>query len=274
MDLTMNSQEKLNFCEMETLLFSACNLMNERPLTVRVFDEFTFHPLTVNQLLLARTGTSIASVDYSMGGNALERLEFREELENVWWNQFYSQVLPSLVPCSKWKDEFPNRMVGDIVLVHYPGINKAEYRLAKVSKVLPDEKGIVRTLEVLMRPRDKRVDGSVRYVHKDLEPLALPVQRTALIMPANEVLSLSASSTKPPGIHLTRNHSGADRITVGCTTIVGEPRFFPINSDLVCDSREGLFIPQSAFPCIPAFQLKNYDDYEEIKFFNSDLKLE
>ena len=274
MDLTINSQEKLNFCEMETLLFTACNAMNERPLTVRVFDESTFHPLTVNQLLLARTGTSIASVDYQAGGNAMERLEFREELENVWWNQFYSQVLPSLVPCQKWKDEYPNRMVGDIVLVHYPGIKKAEYRLAKVSKILPDQKGNVRTLEVLMRPRDKRVDGSVRYVHKDLEPLALPVQRTALIMPAAEVHSLCANPTKGAGIHLTRNHSGADRVTVGCTTIVGEPRYSTVDSDSNCDSREGLFIPLSALPCIPAFQLKSYDDYEEIKAYASDLKME
>ena len=71
-------------------------------------------------------------------------------------------------------------------MVHYPGLKKADYRLAKVSKVMPDDKGIVRTMEVLMRPRDKRTYGSRRYIHKDLEPMTVPVQRTALLMPSSE----------------------------------------------------------------------------------------
>ena len=107
-------------------------------------------------------------------------------METAWWSQFNSQVLPTLVPFTKWKKQFPNREVGDIVLVHYPGLKKVDYRLAKVSKVMPDDKGIVRTMEVLMRPRDKRTDGSRRYIHKDLEPMTVPVQRTALLMPSSE----------------------------------------------------------------------------------------
>ena len=195
--ITINSQDKLNFSELESVLMSAANAMNERPLTVRVHDEHTFHPLTVNQLLLGRTGTTIASQDYQAAGGSLERLQYREEVETVWWNQFNNQVLPTLVPFTKWKTQYPNREVGDIVLIHYPGLKKAEYRLAKVSKVMPDNQGSVRTMEVLMRPRDKRTDKSVRYTHKDLEPMTVPVQRTALLMPRSE------ASPNQPGITTT-----------------------------------------------------------------------
>ena len=108
-------------------------------------------------------------------------------METAWWNQFAAQVLSILVPFTKWKEEYPNREVGDIVFVHYPGLKKAEYRMAKVSKVMPDQHGRVWTVEVMMRPKDKRTDGSVRYTQKDLEPMTLPVQRTALLMPSAEV---------------------------------------------------------------------------------------
>ena len=191
LNVTINSQEKLNFSELESVLMSAANVMNERPLTVRVFDEHTFHPITVNQILLGRTRTTVSSQDYQAAGSPMERLQYREEVETAWWSQFNSQVLHTLVPFTKWKKQFPNREVGDIVLVHYPGLKKADYRLAKVSKVMPDDKGNVRTMEVLMRPRDKRTDGSRRYIHKDLEPMTVPVQRTALLMPSSEALQQS-----------------------------------------------------------------------------------
>ena len=115
LDATINSQEKLNVAELETFLMSAANMMNDRPFTVRVYDDHTFHPITVNQLLL--TTTNIASIDYSPAGKTQER--YREEVETVWWNQFSAQVLPTIVPFTRWKEEYPNREVGDIIFVHH-----------------------------------------------------------------------------------------------------------------------------------------------------------
>ena len=224
LDGTINSQDKLNFSELESALMSAANMMNERPLTVRVYDEHTFHPLTVNQLLLGRTTTTISAQDYQAAGSPLERLQYREEVETVWWNQFSIQVLPTLVPFTKWKEQYPNREVGDIVLIHYPGLKKSEYRLAKVSKVMPDTKGNVRTMEVLMRPRDKRTDKSIRYTHKDLEPMTVPVQRTALLMPCSEIPptqpALTSASTNLNRTNPTSNSNPS--LTLACgTTISG-----------------------------------------------------
>ena len=51
--------------------------------------------------------------------------------------------------------------LGDIVFVVYPGMKKAEYRLGKVVKLMPDRNGNVRTLEAALRPRDKRTDGKI-----------------------------------------------------------------------------------------------------------------
>ena len=62
--LTISSQTKLNFSELETILMNNANMMNNRPLTVKVYDDYTFHPLTVNQLLLGRTETRIDEQEY------------------------------------------------------------------------------------------------------------------------------------------------------------------------------------------------------------------
>ena len=164
LNLTLGSQDKLTFAELESVLMSAANTMNDRPISVRVIDEYTYHPITVNQLLLGRTTTDLSSVKYKEDGNTMERLDFKEEIESVWWAQFSVQVLPTLVPLTRWKESYPNRQVGDLVYVVYPGIRRSEYRIGKINKVYPDPKGKVRTVEVLMRPRDKRTDKNVKYI--------------------------------------------------------------------------------------------------------------
>ena len=260
LDSTINSQEKLNFSELETMLISAANVMNDRPLTVRVYDEHTFHPITVNQILLGRTTTNISSIDYQSAGSALERLEYREEVETAWWNQFAAQVLPTLVPFTKWKEEYPNREVGDIVFVHYPGLKKAEYRMGKVSKVMPDKQGKVRTVEVMMRPKDKRTDGSVRYTHKDLEPMTLPVQRTALLMPTAEV-----SANTPD--HTSAFTSISASMGPSDTTALRA-----LSPSITLSS--GFVIPASVMAYTPAMQLKEYKQYENYRKVEGDMKCE
>ena len=257
LDSTINSQEKLNFSELETVLISAANVMNDRPLTVRVYDEHTYHPITVNQLLLGRTTTNIASIDYQSAGSALERLEYREEVETAWWSQFSAQVLPTLVPFTRWKEEYPNREVGDIVFVHYPGLKKAEYRMGKVSQVMPDKNGRVRTVEVLMRPKDKRTDGSVRYTHKDLEPMTVPVQRTALLMPSTEV-------TANTFVHTPNFTSLSATMVTLDTTDHGAP----------ITLYSGCVIPASVMAYTPAMQLKEYREYENYRKTDGDMKCE
>ena len=39
-----------------------------------------------------------------------------------------------------------------------------------------------------MRPRQKLMDGKVKYLAKDLEPMTLPVHRTVLILPMEETI--------------------------------------------------------------------------------------
>ena len=105
------------------------------------------------------------------------------ELEETWWRMWITQALPSLVPYKKWRTASRNLRVDDIVLVMYDRkIGKADYRLARILDVHPDEHGIVRTVTVGMRRRDKRETG-MPYQPRPLERIKLGVQRLAVICP-------------------------------------------------------------------------------------------
>ena len=100
------------------------------------------------------------------------------------------QVFPSLVPYNKLRTEFCNPQVGDIVLVHYQSqVSKGDYRLTRISAVHHDPHGIVRTVTVMMRTRDKREKVTANPPHLKPKPhieLSLGTQRLAVILPMEE----------------------------------------------------------------------------------------
>ena len=82
----------------------------------------------------------------------------------------------------KWKTAKRNLRPGDIVMVRYTAkYTKPSWRLATVTKVFPDEEGIVRTAEVGARPRSK-ADASKPYKSLPLELMVVPAQRVAVLL--------------------------------------------------------------------------------------------
>ena len=59
-------------------------------------------------------------------------------------------------------------------------LSKPEYRLCEVTDIEMDDKGDVRTVKVIMRPRDAR-EKKLPYVVKQNKPHIVPIQRLALI---------------------------------------------------------------------------------------------
>ena len=124
--------------------------------------------------------------------------------------------------------------------------------MGKVSKTIPDKQGNVRTLEVKMRPKDKRTDGSVRYITKELETMTVPVQRTALLMPRSEVISNTPCHT--------------------ITSTITSSQEVPTPPDSTLTS--GFAIPTRVLAYIPAMQLKQYKTYDMNRQEVGDLELE
>ena len=85
---------ELNYAEFECVLARAANVINDRPLGVRVHHktEGELMPVTPNLLLMAKTATSSPDLDIHT---------YMEEMVSAWWNIWYRQVFSSLLPYNK-----------------------------------------------------------------------------------------------------------------------------------------------------------------------------
>jgi len=217
----LHSGGELNYAEFESVLARAADIINDRPLGVRVHGkaEGDLLPVTPNLLLRAKTATYDQDINLSADepSRLVKNQKRMEEVVGAWWNEWYSQVFSSLIPYKKWKDEKPNLSVGDVCLVKYDHkVGKADYRICKVQEVEIDNKGLVRTVTVGMRPRDSR-EKSLPYKSKKLKALRLAVQRLILICPAVEAKKLlDDAKHEVPGNTVA--------FIGGKTTMVGEPR--------------------------------------------------
>ena len=72
-------------------------------------------------------------------------------------------------------------------MMKYAGNINDEYRLARVMEVYPDSKGLVRTVKVGYRKRDKR-EGAEVFWKKPLTEERVAVQRLAMLQAVNEPL--------------------------------------------------------------------------------------
>ena len=89
------------------------------------------------------------------------------------------------VPCIRLRDIKKNLKKHDIVMMMYPGQIKDDYRIARVLDVNPDAKGLVRTVKVAYRRRDRQ-EPIEAYWKRPLVNEVVAVQRLALLQAFGE----------------------------------------------------------------------------------------
>ena len=89
----------------------------------------------------------------------------------------------------KWKDSqrHKNLQVGNVCLIKYNSKVKGTYRLCCVHEVGPDADGVVGTVSVQLRPRDRH-EPSLPYKPKIMET---GVQRLVMICPKEQTDNVS-----------------------------------------------------------------------------------
>ena len=150
----------LDYGELVTLLARISYSVNQRPLGLGKTSESSLQdenllPLTPNMILLGRNSNESPPLEYSSDERLCTRLAYVAEVESQWWAKWVKEVMPTLLPYTKWKKEQTNLRVGDVVLMEYKGNVKDDYRRAVVTEVFPDPKGLVRTVTVRYRQKVK-----------------------------------------------------------------------------------------------------------------------
>ena len=202
LSLALNPGSVLTYAEMVTLLSKIAYSINTRPLTLQSISpnsqqEDNMLPITPNHLLLARGLIEVPEMNYDEVNKFSARLNYVQEVYNVWWDKWMQDVLPTLVPCRRWKDIRKNLKVGDLVLMKYEGNIQDDYRRARVVEVYPDQKNLVRTVKVGYRKRDRREKPEV-YWKKPLTEQVVDVQRLAVLQAAGEPLPTGGPEDQLP----------------------------------------------------------------------------
>ena len=215
LSLAIHPSVELTYAELVTLLAKISYSVNSRPLSIKAISpnsqqEDMMMPLTPNHLLLGRATIDVPDLEYEESNKFSARMSYVQQVYKVWWEKWIQDILPTLVPCKRWKDIKKNLKVDDIVMMKYEGNMSNDYRLARVKEVFPDKKGLVRTVKVSFRRRDKRETGD-NYWKKPLVEELVSIQRLALLQVASEPLPSGGVEDQLPvdaGVRAARVNAG------------------------------------------------------------------
>ena len=184
----------LDFHQFGATLSLVSSILNSRPLSVRTTPDGDFMAISPRDVLLGRAHRSQQSLE-----KGLEELQNFEDDQNLsrmedsqaqiiaeWRRKWLAQVFPDLVPRTKWKQTERNLQVGDIGLIKYDkALGSDSWRLARIARAVPDEDGLVRTINVAFRPRHVK-DRGKKYRTKAPLDMDIGVQRFAVMLPVEE----------------------------------------------------------------------------------------
>ena len=151
----------LSYDELVTLLARISCSMNSRPLALANTSytdqqEDILLPITPNHMLLGRSSPESPPLEFC------QRLAYVDAVEQELWSRWIKTVLPTMLPVQRWKREEKNLIVGDVVLLTFPGNVKDDYILARVPQVHTEEKNLVRRVSVKYKRKNAREARSVQ----------------------------------------------------------------------------------------------------------------
>ena len=179
--------------ELQTFLFMASNLANERPIGARSqAQEDCVEYVTPNSLLLGRANPKGDPGDFQFDGYPFKRLQLIQGEVKRFWEKWCQLSGPNLFIRNKWHTKERNVAVGDVVWMADQNALRSQYKLARVVSVNADGKGIVRDVHVRTFPSypvsvtrkegDKRPSVKIpaTILHRDVRRLVvlIPTEKT------------------------------------------------------------------------------------------------
>ena len=168
---TAIGDQVLTYSELQTCMFEAAQLVNQRPIGIKPCDPNQGTYLSPNDLILGRSSPDIPQGPFKERSSFRHRFDFLQQLVDAFWKRWSREVFPSLVVYPKWHTERRNVTVGDIVVVQDSNCIRGEWRKAIVTKADASNDGRVRRVTL------EYVSGSTRI------SIERPVQRIIVLVP-------------------------------------------------------------------------------------------
>ena len=141
-------EQSLTPMELQTVLFETANLINQRPIGRIPNDPDDDHYLCSNDLLLGRASNIVPQGPFKETRNPRHRYEFCQKIVNSFWQNWYRDVFPHLVPRKKWHTSQRNVQIDDFVLIKDQNPVRGNWTKGRVVDVFPGNDSKVRNVKV------------------------------------------------------------------------------------------------------------------------------
>ncbi|KAM8861775.1 uncharacterized protein ACB058_008484 isoform 2-T2 [Synchiropus picturatus] len=132
---------------LQTLLCEVESIINDRPITTTSNDPNDLEALTPNHLLLMRTQPNIPPGVFSKDDLYVRRRWKQVQyMADLFWRRWTQEYLPLLQERQKWNTTKRNFNLGDVVLIVDSSAPRNSWLLGKITKIMPDSKGAVRSV--------------------------------------------------------------------------------------------------------------------------------
>ena len=175
---------RLSVPEILTAFTQAADLLNERPLGIMPSLDSSISVITPNSLLLGRSSSRNPGC-YEEKPSLRSCVTTVQKIVSQFWTHWTNLYAPTLIRQSKWLYEHRDIQVGDVVLVADPSVRWGEYRLARVSAILPSSDGRVRKVKVTYK-KYKVGEKVHQYSGATDTAVERSVQRLALLVPIQD----------------------------------------------------------------------------------------
>ena len=167
----------LAFSELQTCMFEAAQLVNQRPIGVLPSTPDDGAYLCPNDLLLGRASAHIPQGPFQERTSKKHRYDFIQAIISAFWKRWSREVFPNLVLQPKWHTERRNLQREDVVLVQDSNAVRGKWKMALVKEPLLSEDSKVRRVTISYRTPE----GSAQEVERTVQRLILlaPVDDTS-----------------------------------------------------------------------------------------------
>lgn len=142
-------QQCLTHEQLETLFIRIEAALNSRPLTALSTDTTDLLPLTPGHFLI---GTPLISIprpaNPATGLTLHSRWKLLDNIFSSYWKQWHKSYLHTLQQRVKWHKSLPKIQIGDLVLIKSENYPPLHWPLARVTKLVADSKGVIRSATV------------------------------------------------------------------------------------------------------------------------------
>lgn len=225
----------LTFNQFYTLTCKIEAILNSRPLCKNSSDSTDVLAITPFQLVTLRS-FKLSALDIIQENLPLtKRLIWANDLLHEFWRHFELEVLSAATKRYKWRSQAQPVTLDEVCLLMDPTQTPGQWKLGRIIKLYPDEKGVVRRVDLKTEAKDvvhRATNKIVPLITDEKEPIVRKSPRTRKTTIASVVTLLLILTGNSEALSVENLEPGVHLRKLGTASIIAFPTDFTITTPL------------------------------------------